>query len=57
MPMRTCWLVTTLGPIWKTAPPPVMSNWTVVLEPSVTVRLRSRAVVLSEMVLPAPAAV
>ena len=26
MPKPTCWRLLTLGPIWKLAPPPVMTN-------------------------------
>ena len=36
MPKRACWLLTTSGPNWNSAPPPVMVNWMVFVWPAAT---------------------
>ena len=56
MPMRACWLLTTSGPSWNKAPPPLIVKFTAVLEPAFTVSDRSSEAVLIDSLLPSPLA-
>ncbi len=56
MPRRACWTLTTSGPTWNLAPPPVIENWIVSVESAVIVADMSRVAVLIERVFPSPLA-
>ena len=48
MPRRACWLLTTSGPSWNSAPPPVIVKPIEPVKPASTVKARSSVAVLSD---------
>ena len=56
IPSRACWLLTTSGPSWNCAPPPLMLKLTDVVDPSDTVKFKLSVEVFREIWFPFPVA-